>query len=240
MSARSADSNRASSMAPRRVVTTPVRLISTSAGWLRTPKRANTLPASSSIWGNVSPCFATNPANERGVPDHATPMKLTLPAHCLLAASTEGASWLQVVQVGAQNQSATGRPARVAARSSPPPTRGAVNCSTFGTLVSPGTADAEGTLVSPGAAGAGLAVVRSDPHPAASAIADTTHSTIRIRGVRLDSRSGRRRTKRSCHLSRPIQPRPVFGDVRTVVSWWPRCVTRGVGSRVDAVEHLGD
>ena len=86
-----------------------------------------------------------------------------------------------------------------------------MNCSTFGTLVSPGTADAEGTLVSPGAAGAGLAVVRSDPHPAASAIADTTHSTIRIRGVRLDSRSGRRRTKRSCHLSRPIQPRPVIG-----------------------------
>lgn len=41
-------------------------------------------------------------------PLHATPTIRTLPANFLLAASTEGASKLQVLQPGAQNQKATG------------------------------------------------------------------------------------------------------------------------------------
>lgn len=41
-------------------------------------------------------------------PLQATPTMRTLPANFLLAASTEGASKLQVLQPGAQNQKATG------------------------------------------------------------------------------------------------------------------------------------
>jgi hypothetical protein len=44
------------------------------------------------------------------VPFQPTPTIVTLPDHFLLAASTEGASPLQVTQYGAQNQKATGDP----------------------------------------------------------------------------------------------------------------------------------
>jgi len=82
-------------------------------------------------------------------------MKSTFPSQVLLAASTEGASWLQVIQVGAQNQNATGRPATDAPLNSPPPpTSGAVNCSTFATVAPSGDPFAE--LVSDGAS--------EDPH----------------------------------------------------------------------------
>jgi hypothetical protein len=55
-----------------------------------------------------------------------------LPAQVLLAASTEGASRLQMLQVGAQNQNATGRAPYSAPTNSPPPTNGAENCSAAG------------------------------------------------------------------------------------------------------------
>ena len=74
------------------------------------------------------------PWNAASSPVQATPKKSTLPAHCLLAASTEGASRLQMLQVGAQNQNATGRPATEVPSNSPPPTSGAVNSSSFGTV----------------------------------------------------------------------------------------------------------
>ena len=43
---------------------------------------------------------------------------------------------MQVLQVGAQNQNATGRPATAEPSNSPPPTRGAVKRSASGTAVS--------------------------------------------------------------------------------------------------------
>lgn len=73
-----------------------------------------------------------NPWKSLSSPVHATPTKLTSPANFFAAASTEGASRLHVLQVGAQNQNSVGLPANVAASSSPPPTSGAVNCSEAG------------------------------------------------------------------------------------------------------------
>jgi len=52
-----------------------------------------------------------NPWNESSLPVHATPMKLTESPNCWAASSTEGASRLQVLQVGAQNQNTVGLPA---------------------------------------------------------------------------------------------------------------------------------
>jgi hypothetical protein len=81
------------------------------AGCCGTPNLANTSPASSLICGKVNPCLSTKPWNETSSPYQATPRNCTLPAQRWLAASTEGASWLQVTQVGAQNHSITGLPA---------------------------------------------------------------------------------------------------------------------------------
>lgn len=79
-----------------------------------------------------------NPLNDASSPVHATPTKSTRPAHCCAAASTEGASALQIVQVGAQNQNAVARPAKSAPANWPPPTSGAVNCNSCGTSATPG------------------------------------------------------------------------------------------------------
>jgi len=76
-----------------------------------------------------------NPWNAASSPVHATPTKSTWPTHCCAAASTEGASALQELQVGAQNQKAVASPARSAPLNSPPPTSGAVNCNSSGTLM---------------------------------------------------------------------------------------------------------
>jgi len=76
-----------------------------------------------------------NPWNAASSPVHATPTKSTWPTHCCAAASTEGASALQELQVGAQNQNAVASPARSAPLNSPPPTSGAVNCNSSGTLM---------------------------------------------------------------------------------------------------------
>jgi hypothetical protein len=65
-------------------------------------------------------------------PFHATPMTSILPAHFLLVASTEGASALHVLQVGAQNQNATGLPANDAASMLDPPTSAELNASSGG------------------------------------------------------------------------------------------------------------
>ena len=69
-----------------------------NAGWAATPKRANTSAASSLIWGNVKPWRSMNSWNSPSVPVQATPTNWALPAHFCAAASTEGASRLQVVQ----------------------------------------------------------------------------------------------------------------------------------------------
>lgn len=90
-----------------------------------------------------------NPWKAVSEPNQATPTKSTLPAHRLLAASTEGASLLQVVQVGAQNQRATVWPVNCVKSSWPPPTSGAVNCNTSG-VAAPAATVAEGELSADG------------------------------------------------------------------------------------------
>ncbi len=130
------------------------------AGWKATSNRLNTMPGLSLICGNVKLCLSINPWKSSSSPVHATPTKLTAPANFFAAASTEGASRLQAIQVGAQNQNSVGLPANVAASSSPPPTSGAVNCSAAGAATtSPGAA-----TTSPAAAvsaGAGPAAATS-------------------------------------------------------------------------------
>jgi hypothetical protein len=57
------------------------------------------------------PCLSMKPWNARSSPNQAAPTNATFPAHRMLAASTEAASRLQVLQVGAQNHTARGAPA---------------------------------------------------------------------------------------------------------------------------------
>lgn len=64
--------------------------------------------------GKVSEYLSMKSWKSASLPNQATPTKSTLPAHRVLAASTEGASWLQVLQVGAQNQYAVTLPAAAA------------------------------------------------------------------------------------------------------------------------------
>jgi hypothetical protein len=59
----------------------------------------------------VRPWRDTKARYEALSPDHVTPTMSTLPASFWATRSTEGASALQLLQVGAQNQNATGRPA---------------------------------------------------------------------------------------------------------------------------------
>lgn len=99
------------STAPRNRRASPLALMMTNAGCTGTPKRANTLPGSSLICGNDREYLSMNPWNDCSSPVHATPTKSTFPAHSCAAASTEAASRLQVLQVGAQNQNAVVRPA---------------------------------------------------------------------------------------------------------------------------------
>ena len=104
-------SNASGSTAPSMVLTLPVRSMTTSAGWAGTPNRLKMAPGLSLSCGKDNAYLSTKPWNEAWSPYQATPMNWTLPAHFLLAASTEGASWLQVVQVGAQNHNARVVPA---------------------------------------------------------------------------------------------------------------------------------
>ena len=68
-----------------------------------------------------------NAWNEASSPDQATPAKVTFSLQRWYASSTEGASRLHVLQVGAQNQNAIGLSTNVAEPKSPPPTSGALN-----------------------------------------------------------------------------------------------------------------
>lgn len=111
MSVVSNASSLASSTTPSMVCTPPLRSMITIAGWAGTPNREKTAPGLSLTCGKVSEYLSTKPRNELSSPYHATPTNWTLPAHFLFASSTEGASWLHVLQVGAQNHSATGLPA---------------------------------------------------------------------------------------------------------------------------------
>jgi len=120
-------SSKEESTAPATVSRLPSAFTMTSAGWNATSNRENTSPGSSLIWGKVRPCLSTKPWYESSEPVHATPTKLTWSWYLMLAASTEGASRLHVLQVGDQNQNAVGFPDSSAASSSPPPTRVPVN-----------------------------------------------------------------------------------------------------------------
>ena len=137
------------------------------AGWKATSNRSNTMPALSLICGNVKLCLSMNLWKSLSSPVHATPTKLTSPANFFAAASTEGASRLQLLQVGAQNQNSVGLPAKVAASMSPPPTSGAVNCNEAGAVTtSPATSSAR--AVSPAGtsvAGSAFAAVPSSVDP---------------------------------------------------------------------------
>src|SRR4029079_3240936 len=86
-----AASRASASTAPSDTVTAPVRSMIAIAGCCGTLKRANTSPGSSLICGNVSEYLSTKSWNEASSPNQATPTNCTLPAHRLLAASTEGA-----------------------------------------------------------------------------------------------------------------------------------------------------
>lgn len=80
------------------------------AGCAGTPKCPKSLPSSSTRWVMVRPWRATKARYDEVSPDHVTPTTSTLPASFWETRSTEGASALQLLQVGAQNQNATGRP----------------------------------------------------------------------------------------------------------------------------------
>ncbi len=95
-------------------------------------------------------------------PCHATPTKSTLPAHRFVASSTEGASLLQMLQPGAQNQTANGWPAYAAKSNSPPPINGALICSSGGTTTGATLTTGAGVgVVSPTAAAVVGAVAAS-------------------------------------------------------------------------------
>lgn len=72
------------------------------------------------------------PWNEESSPNQATPTNSTWPSHLMDASSTEGASRLHVLQVGAQNHSATVLPEYCVKSIDPPPTSGAANCNASG------------------------------------------------------------------------------------------------------------
>jgi hypothetical protein len=132
-----------------------------NAGWNATSKRAKTSPGLSLICGKVSPCLSMNPWKESSSPVQATPTKLTVSPNFAAAASTEGASRLQKLQVGAQNQNTVGLPASELASSSPPPTNGALNCRAPGTAMASTSAGTATVAASAGAAGSvsGVATV---------------------------------------------------------------------------------
>ena len=82
----------------------------THAGWPDTPNEAKIEPSGSRTLVKVRPWRDTKSSISSSLPFQPTPTTVTFPAHFLLAASTEGASLLQVPQYGAQNQNATGEP----------------------------------------------------------------------------------------------------------------------------------
>lgn len=123
--------------------------------------------------------------NDDSSPTQATPTKSTCPAHRCAAASTEGASRLQTLQVGAQNQKAVGRPAADAPSNSPPPTRAAVKSNTDG-VVAPVSLGATfgarvGAMVGTDSATDPELVRSAEPHPARVTIAVTAAVTAAIK-----------------------------------------------------------
>ena len=77
------------------------------------------------MFWNVMPWRSMNACMLFSLPFQATPTTEILSAHLMLAASTEGASRLHVLQPGAQNQNATGFPANEDTSKVEPPTRSA-------------------------------------------------------------------------------------------------------------------
>jgi hypothetical protein len=110
------------------------------------------------------------PWKSSSLPVQATPTKLTVSANLWAASSTEGASRLQVLQVGAQNQNAVGLPATDAPSNVPPPTSGAVNSSASGT----GDVAAGLSVAGAGPAGPGVVVAGG----ATVVVADAATSSV--------------------------------------------------------------
>ena len=125
------------STAPARVCVVPSEPTMTKAGCTGTSKRRYTSPESSLTVGKVNSYLSMKPWKVASSPAQATPMNSTDPAHRLRAASTEAASRLQMLQVGAQNQNTTGRPANSDPTNSPPPTNRARKSNAVGTPASP-------------------------------------------------------------------------------------------------------
>lgn len=184
--------------------------------------RLNTTPGLSLTCGNVKLCLSMNPWKSSSSPVHATPTKLTSPANFFAAASTEGASRLQVLQVGAQNQNNVGLPAKVAASSSPPPTSGAVNCSEAGAartspagVVSPAAGSVTGTSVvatsvtGTSAAATSVAGIVAAAGPGVAAVPSSVGPPVHAAMSRLPAASaGRNREPLICLTVAVISARP--------------------------------
>jgi hypothetical protein len=187
----------AASTAPRSTCTSPLGETTTKAGWEGTPYSAKTSPNGSETWGKVSPNSSTNPWKSSSSPYQATPTKLARPDHRALASSTEGASFRQVNQPGAQNHSAIGWSSIVARSRRPPPTRGrAWPCSSG---VDPGAVDpaagVDAGVVDP-AAGVDAGTVA--PAPGASSVS-AAHDAPRVSAATtMAPRSARRRETEMC------------------------------------------
>lgn len=89
---------------PVNIVTSPPGATIAAAGWATTPKRSKTSAGRSLIWSNVRLWRSTKSWNWASSPAQATPTNVASPAHSVEAASTEAASALHVLHVGAQNQ----------------------------------------------------------------------------------------------------------------------------------------
>jgi hypothetical protein len=156
------------------------------------------------------------------LPVHATPMKLTWSANWAATSSTEGASRLQVLQVGAQNQNAVGTPATAAPSKVPPPTRGALNWRMSGTTTASVPADAASSSAG-GAPGTVLAplddVAASEPASPVSptAGADVTESAESSESADPQAASNRASAAAAGAIRRGRFLGPVL-TVRTVVT----------------------
>jgi hypothetical protein len=120
--------------------------------------------------GNVSLYLSMKLWNDFSVPDHATPMMVILSANFFASSSTEGASALHVLQVGAQNQKAAFLPTRLEPSNVPPPTSGLANASDGGIATGFATEAAEVTAPAVLAGAAAVVAAGALDAPGAGAV----------------------------------------------------------------------
>jgi hypothetical protein len=188
-SARAASSLAASRL-PKMVVASPSGLMTTKAGWVGIAKCSYRAPSLSASCGNVSWWRSTKPRNDVSSPAQATPYVATLPLQRWATSSTELASALQIVQVGAQNHNITARPASDAPSSWPPPRIVAVNDRGAGTSAVDAAA---------GTAGDALSEPPQAATPISATTAMTTRRAVADAGIssRIPARRGQRRRRRA-------------------------------------------